>query len=357
MTKVGCLFGGESPEYEVSIVSAENVCSKLSEAGYEVIPIGIDPQGKWHVGEGAFSALKAFNGSELEKAALTNRFILDQLDLDVLFPVIHGRNGEDGAVQGFCELLGLPYVGGGVLNQSLCMDKISAKRLLCERGFPQPAWREVTGNPTPAFLEKQAKELEADLGYPLFVKPSRAGSSIGITKAKNRMDLEVALGLAFQFDTRVIVETAILNPVEVEIAALGGTDPFLSVPGEVLPQREYYDFQDKYLDGATQFVVPASIPESMLNDLNDQARQAWSLFDCFGMARIDFLCSGSTVYLSEINTIPGFTNISMYPSLLEASGVDQLELMNRLVDLAIERHRNQPKKHRFNSQSDWYRKT
>jgi len=356
MTKVACVFGGESPEFEVSIVSAENVTKQLIKAGFEVLPIGIDPAGKWHFGDSAFSRLQSYNGNGAVKHKHHSRFQLGRLDFDVLFPIIHGRTGEDGSIQGFCELLGIPYVGGGVLNQSICMDKITTKHLLSQNGFPQPLWRGLTLPETAAEREKMIRSLEADFGYPVFIKPSRAGSSIGITKAKNRMDLIGGLELAFNVDSRVIVEMAVPDPVEIEIAGLGGTKPFLSVPGEVLPNREYYDFREKYLDGSTGFVVPAQISASMEKEMLDQAEKAWKLLDCHGLARIDFLCSGQTVFLSEINTVPGFTEISMYPSLLEKSGISQTEMMKQLVDLALKRHAESERNYRYDSESSWYKK-
>jgi D-alanine-D-alanine ligase len=355
MKKVACIFGGESPEYEVSIVSAENVTHQLREAGYDVLPIGIDPAGTWHTGSGAFHTLRTFNGDPTCKKLFSSRMTLSDLDFDVVFPLIHGRTGEDGGIQGFCELLGIPFVGGGVLNQSLCMDKITSKRLLCQSGFPQPLWREVLLPGSNKDRDRILRSLESELGYPVFIKPSRAGSSIGISKAKNRMELISGLDIAFAVDSRVIVEQGVPNPVEIELSAMGGADPFLSVPGRIQPRREYYDFKEKYLAGQTLFEIPAAIPESMNQDMVEQARQAWVLFDCYGMARIDFLCSGSTVYLSELNTIPGFTGISMYPGLLEKSGVSQPELMNTLIELAFARHRTSQVNFRYNSHDDWYR--
>ncbi|PIE90339.1 MAG: D-alanine--D-alanine ligase A [Acidobacteria bacterium] len=354
MTKVAVLFGGESPEYEVSIVSAENILKQLELAGFETAPIGIDPSGKWHFGSDALNQLKRFRGDGSVKIDSNQRLKLAELQFDVLFPIIHGRTGEDGSIQGFCELLGFPYVGGGVLNQAICMDKITTKRLLTQAGFPQPLWRDLLLKDVLEFKDREICHIESSFGYPVFVKPSRAGSSIGITKAKNRMELLYGLQKAFDVDSRVIVEQAVPNPVELEVSALGKDEPFLSVFGEVIPQGEYYDFNDKYLDGATRFIVPAHVSASMEKDMKTQARKAWKLLNCHGMARIDFLCSGQTAYLSEINTVPGFTDISMYPNLLEKSGISQVKLMRELVKLAFEKHETSQKNYRFNSQSSWY---
>ena len=346
-------FGGQSPEYEVSIVSARNVHRQLQAAGYDAIPVGIDPGGNWHCGSDAFDILmdaagKTFSG---RPDMMGFQKLLDQ-GVDVLFPLVHGVSGEDGYIQGLCRLAGLPFVGGDVLNLSLCWDKIATRTIARAHGLPQPEFVAIGHDDWEpnGFIPK----IEAIMEYPVFVKPSRAGSSIGISKVKNRDELAPSIEEALKYDFRVIVEQG-LNAREIEIAGLGASNPTLSVPAEIIPGGEFYDFEEKYIKDQTKFIIPATFSQQQLEDLRSMARKAWKALSCFGMARIDFLVTPEVVYLNEINTIPGFTPISMYPALLERVGISQPQLMTELVNLALKRDTLLAVTHRFDSKEDWFK--
>ena len=355
LTSVALIFGGRSPEHEVSIVSARNVYKQLREAGFEVVPVGIDRNGTWLPGDEAFDALCAPPTSENVTPDLA-RFaeIVRDEGIDVVFPMVHGVTGEDGAIQGYCKLLGLPYVGGDLLSQSLAWDKLATRTLMAANGIPQPRflgfYRETFE------MDAAVEEIEKELSYPVFVKPARGGSSIGISKAKDREDLRTALDLALEFDYRVIVEEG-LEAREIEIAGLGAQSPTLSIPAEIIPGGEFYDFEEKYIKDETRFLTPAEVDSAQLETMHEIASKAWLLLNCYGLARIDFRLTAETAYLNEINTIPGFTPISMYPTLLEKSGISGVELMKRLVELALGRDRLMPCREHFESHQDWYKHT
>ncbi|MDJ0835601.1 MAG: D-alanine--D-alanine ligase family protein [Acidobacteriota bacterium] len=347
MTRVALIFGGQSPEHEVSIVSARYVYSQLREAGYSVLPVGIDRSGGWHFGGHAFETL--CQNPVPKGEGLTS---LAAMDVDVVFPIIHGLTGEDGSIQGYCNLLGLPWVGSDVLSASLCWDKLAARAVLLEHGIPQPPYLALyRENYDPDVTATQVAE---QLGFPVFVKPARAGSSIGISKVNQPENLAAALENAFRFDYRVLVEPG-LEAREIEIAGLGAQDPQLSIPARIIPENEFYDFEEKYLNGRTTFEVPARIEPHVLERMHDIARRAWLALNCYGMARIDFLVTDDEVFLNEINTHPGFTSISMYPRLMRESGVPTPELMRRLVQLALDRDRLQAVTRDFQSGRDWFK--
>ncbi len=349
MTVVALIFGGRSPEHEVSIVSARNVNKNLKKAGLQVYPIGIDRAGRWWGGEEAFEILCNNTQPDSDVSPVQ---VLSQSACDVVFPLVHGVTGEDGCIQGMCKLLNLPYVGGDPLNQSLCWDKLATRTILANNGLPQPRF---LGFFKHEFDEGRAvQQIESTLDYPVFIKPSRTGSSIGVSKAHCREDLIMALGKAFEYDYRIIVEENI-DGQEIEIAGLGSTDPQLSIPAQIIPGSDFYDFSEKYLNSGTRFVIPAPIEPHRLDELKAIARKAWVLLNCYGLSRIDFMVSKNGVYLNEVNTVPGFTAISMYPALMEKSGVSPVNLMKKLVELALKRDELLACKDHFETSQNWYK--
>lgn len=354
---VGLLFGGESPEHEVSIVSAKSIAAHLDPARFEVRPIGISREGVWTMLGDPFARLSA--GERPERSAHpflpVERGAESHPLPDLFFNAIHGATGEDGQLQGYLELLHRPYTGAGLLAMAAGMDKWITKRVWENERLPvvpyvgvtEERWRLDSG----AVLREAAP-----LGMPLFVKPANLGSSIGVEKVKRADDLPEALDRSFTFDRRVLVEQG-LDAREIEVAVLGGEDPFVSVPGEILVAGEFYDFKDKYLDGKSRAVIPADLPAEIIERIRNHARAAFMAMDAYGMARVDFFLERGSgrLHLNEINLIPGFTHISMYPKMMEASGVPYRELLTRLVDLALARHAQmQAKLRSYVSGSDWY---
>jgi D-alanine-D-alanine ligase len=312
--KVAVLYGGRTGEHEVSVRSAASVMEAMDPAKYEASKVFITKEGRWEP-----------------------RPILPEPGanpgIDVVFPVLHGTFGEDGTVQGLLELADLPYVGAGVLGSAAAMDKEIMKRLCRERGLPVVEYVALARGAL--CVEK----VERALAYPVFVKPANLGSSVGISKARNREELEAALGLAADYDRKVIVERAI-DGREIECAVLGNQAPQAAVPCEILPSREFYDYEDKYLLDQAGTVVPADLPRETTEEVRRLAVACYQAVECEGMARVDFLLEAATgrLYINEINTIPGFTSISMYPKMWEAAGLPYPALIDRLIQLALERH-------------------
>ncbi len=337
--RVAVLFGGRSGEHEVSLQSAANVMTALDQARYEIVPIGIDRQGKWLPSAEAHALLTSgqpFEGHEPARA-LAALSLAEGRPLDVVFPVLHGTYGEDGSLQGFLEMAGLPYVGCGVLASALAMDKVMCKRVFRDQGLPIA---DYVWFPSKGWSEAQRQQVEEVCGYPSFVKPANLGSSVGVSKAHDRAELEQAVAKAARYDSKIVVERAVPEAREIECAVLGNDEPRASVPGEIIPSREFYDYAAKYLDGTSELLIPAPLPPEETAHIQASAIQAFQSLDCSGMARVDFLLNRATgeLFLNELNTIPGFTAISMYPKLWEASGVPVSELVDRLIALAIERH-------------------
>jgi len=353
--RVAVLYGGRSGEHEVSLLSAHNVIKYLDRSVFEVVPIGIDKKGVWFLGEDR-ETLKLNQDQEhmLFDPDLIGRPIMAASSLvkytqskdrifDVVFPVIHGTYCEDGTVQGLLELAEVPYVGCGVLSSAIGMDKDISKRLVKGAGISVPPYLHIKQ----AEWEKSPKKIiEAinELMYPVFVKPANTGSSVGIEKIKNEKDLASAITNAFQYDTKVLIEKGI-NAIELEVAVLeareSGEDPIVSVVGEVTPNHEFYSYEAKYLDAeGASFNIPAKIDETLQNEVRDAAKMIFNALECEGMARVDLFLDRDTnkIYFNEINTIPGFTQISMYPKLMAASGVSYKDLLTHLVMLAISRH-------------------
>jgi D-alanine-D-alanine ligase len=359
--RVGVVFGGRSSEHEVSLSSARNVMHALQEAGHIVVPIGITRQGSWLTADPLRQLIENAETSRGEADAQDIRAPHRQSEppapadawallphnsgqgplpaIDVVFPVLHGPYGEDGTIQGLMEMANIPYVGCDVLSSALAMDKAVAKRLFASAGLAQtpsvllmrPDWRENS--------DDAIATVEAKLAYPLFVKPSNLGSSVGVTKARNRTELGNAIDIACLYDRKVIVEQAVSNAREIEVSVLGNDQPIASVPGEIIPGAEFYDYNAKYVDDTSQLIIPAPLTTEQTAQVRDYAVRAFRAVNGSGLARVDFLLDDATgiIYLNELNTMPGFTRISMYPKLWEASGVTYSELVSRLVELALER--------------------
>jgi D-alanine-D-alanine ligase len=364
---VGVIYGGRSGEHEVSIASAAAVVQNLDTQRYEPIPIRIEKDGRWVIADRLPASSSAAEVIEQSRAETAKRLepggreahllahpseeqimtiergtspAITGLALDVVFPVLHGPYGEDGTVQGLLELANIPYVGAGVLSSAGSMDKAVAKVLFAARGLPVSKYLVVRRHDWMASPGRIIGEVSARLGYPVFVKPANLGSSVGISKAKSEAALSAAIDTAAEFDRKIVIEAAVPNAREIEIAVLGNEHPETSVPGEVIPSREFYDYQAKYIDDNSQVVIPAQLPPGVAAEVKRLAIDAFRALECEGMARVDFLMNGSTgtLYINEINTIPGFTTISMYAKMWAASGVSYAQLLDRLITLARDRH-------------------
>lgn len=358
--RIGIVFGGRSGEHEVSVASARSIMAAIDQNRYEVVPIAIARSGQWLAGV-APQALAAPSEAQTSAGAdalppvpagvdgeVAGFARLPQVQagggaglgaIDVIFPVLHGTYGEDGALQGMLEMAGLPYVGCGVLGSALGMDKEKAKLIFQAAGLPTVPGVTVFRAEVERDLSTAVARIAERFGYPVFVKPANLGSSVGVSKAHDAGELGAALALAARYDRKIVVEQAI-DCREVECAVLGNDDPQASVVGEIVPSKEFYDYEAKYLDGASRLFIPAPIPEATAEAIRQMAVTAFRALDLSGLARVDFFLDRTTgqVYLNEVNTLPGFTEISMYPKLWEASGLPYPQLISRLIDLAIERH-------------------
>ncbi len=339
--RISIIFGGRSAEHEISIISARSVFDAINKEKYEIISVYIDKNGLWRMVSSPFAEedFKKKGYSFLPWFCETEIF-----EADVFFPLLHGPYGEDGSIQGIFEMADVPYVGAGIMGSSLGMNKVKTKEVLSYHGIPVVEWMAFRD-----FEWRDGKEgiLEKckNLGLPLFVKPSNLGSSIGITKVKNYSSLFQAMENAFKWDRTILVERGI-NAREIECSVLGNDNPIVSVPGEVIPYREFYDYRDKYIEGKTKFEIPANLSEEEIKKFQTLSIKTFLALECYGMARVDFLMERETnkIYVSEINTIPGFTSISMYPKLWEASGIPYPQLIEKLIELAIERHASKKRK-------------
>ncbi len=346
MTKlrVGVIYGGRSGEHEVSIASAASIFKHLDRSRYEAVPIRIDKDGRWALTGAAPTALSA---AEVLKQGATEALqtieptaAVSRSGIDVVFPVLHGTYGEDGTVQGLLELASVPYVGCGVLASAVGMDKAVMKTLFVDRGLPVGPYLVVLRREWDGGAASVTARVANELRFPVFVKPANMGSSVGISKAKSDDELGTAMALAFQFDRKVVVEAAVPNAREIECAVLGNDEPAASLPGEVIPSREFYDYEAKYIDAASEVVIPAPLDERQTADIRRMSIEAFKAIDGAGMARVDFLLARDSgeLFVNEVNTIPGFTTISMYPKMWEASGLAYPQLLDRLIQLALERH-------------------
>jgi D-alanine-D-alanine ligase len=357
--RVGILFGGRSGEHEVSLLSGASILKAIDHRKFEVVPVGIDKQGRWLTSEAAEWLLKGKGHVELSagetgpatpseaasEKALDGQSCLDALSLDVVFPVLHGTFGEDGTIQGLFELADIAYVGAGVLGSSVGMDKEVMKRLLSHAKLPMVRHVTLLRTDWERSPRKGVAQVEAALKYPVFVKPANMGSSVGISKAHERRELTAALTLAAKYDRKLVVEQGVggkkAKAREFEVGVLGNDAPQASVVGEIIPGKEFYDYEDKYLAEGAVPVIPARLSASETKQIRQMAVAAFQACDLSGLARVDFLMEPDgkrRVYLNEVNTMPGFTQISMYPKLWKATGLGYKDLITRLIELALERH-------------------
>ena len=347
MLRVMVVFGGRSGEHEVSLSSARAVMEALEGSGrYEVQPVGITRDGRWLPGADSLRELESGGGErgatgEAELPAPVSERLPEGLGgTDVVFPVLHGPYGEDGTIQGLLELAGVPYVGSGVLASATGMDKVTMKKIFAYHGLPQVAWVGLTRKEWEEDGRVWLREIERGVGYPCFVKPSNMGSSVGISKANDEEELRGAMNLAAEFDRRLIVEAGV-DAREIEVAVLGNEDTNVSEPGEVVvDSHDFYDYEAKYTEGISRVLAPADIPGGTKMEVQRVARAAYRAVDAAGMARVDFFLERGTerLLLNEINTIPGFTPTSVYARLWDASGLSYEKLLDRLIELALERH-------------------
>jgi D-alanine-D-alanine ligase len=373
--RVGVVYGGRSGEHEVSVTSAASIFKHIDRSRYEPIPIRIEKDGRWTLSDKPPLALSAADVIQQARVAQArpiragrdtllapfptddtvvtierrpsasdesgglDRAVVRGLGLDVVFPVLHGPYGEDGTIQGLLELANVPYVGAGVLASATGMDKAAMKVLFAGSGLPVGEWRSFVRSEWERDRARIVPSL-ATLGLPVFVKPANLGSSVGISKVKTAAELEPAIEHALEFDRKVVIEAGVENAREIECAVLGNDDPRASVPGEIIPSREFYDYEAKYLDEASRSVIPADLTPAQVADVQRLSIAAFKAIDGAGLSRVDFLLSRTTgaLVLNEINTMPGFTTISMYSKMWEASGVSYAELVDRLIALGLERH-------------------
>jgi D-alanine-D-alanine ligase len=387
--RVGILFGGRSGEHEVSLLSAASVLNAIDKEKYEVVPIGITKEGRWLTAEHAENLLRGkpvheprhlragdpettpaaavlAQGESVvvppepvhresglvpfqSDATLTRRASDRAINVDVIFPVLHGTFGEDGTIQGLLELADIPYVGAGVLGSAAGMDKDVMKSLFIAAGIPIVKHVTILRGAWEKEPKKVQKRVESKLRYPVFVKPANLGSSVGISKARNRKELGPAIEEAAKFDRKIVIEQGVGGKKdkarEVECSVLGNDDPVASVPGEIVPGKEFYDYTAKYLDEGSQLIIPAKLTKVETKRVQELAVRAFQAVDCSGLARVDFLMDPKTrkIFLNEINTMPGFTSISMYPKLWAASGLAYVDLIDRLIQLGLERHADKKK--------------
>jgi D-alanine-D-alanine ligase len=328
--RVAVVMGGRSSEHEVSLASARSVLDALDPARYEAVTIEIGRDGRWELGAGSLAELGRDGRSAVETLPVPTSPVPATLaGVDVVFPVLHGPFGEDGTVQGMLELANVPYVGAGVTASALCMDKDLFKSILRDKGIP--VTRSVT-------LRRKADGFENPFGFPVFVKPARLGSSVGISKARGENELRAAIELAFRHDEKVLVEEFV-SGVEVECSVLGNEEPIASIPGEIVANSDWYDYSAKYDEGGMDLIVPPRVPQEAIDRVQELSVQSFRATECEGMARADcFVREDGEVLVNELNTIPGFTATSVYAKLFEASGVPYPELLERLIELALERH-------------------
>lgn len=348
------LFGGVSSEHEISCKSAFSVLTHLDQTRYTVYPVGITREGQWYLYKGEYDLIPSGKWEEdslhLSSAILspdrkTHGLELlgsdsrRSLPLDVVFPVLHGKNGEDGTVQGLLELSGIPYVGVGVLGSAVCMDKGIAKDVFAAANIPQCPYTVCDIGEYESNAESVLADIEAHLSYPMFVKPANAGSSVGISKAVDRAGLVHALAIAAPHDRKIVIEKCV-NAREIEVAVMGNNSPIASHPGEILPSNEFYDYKAKYIDGKSGLAIPCDLPADRMEEVRTLAVRAYKAGCCQGLARVDFFLDreDNRFYLNEINTLPGFTDISMFPKLFMHEGLSYGEILDRLIEYALRRN-------------------
>jgi len=358
--KLGVIYGGRSGEHEVSLMSARSVLSVIDRENFDVVEIGITRRGQWFVGENLWTKLQHEQYEDLTPAIFLptpqnpgiytkkNGEMVLYSALDVVFPVMHGTYSEDGTLQGLLELADIAYVGAGVLGSAVCMDKGLFKDVMIANDIPTLPYQVFSRTRIETDLNTCLHSAETIASYPLFTKPANLGSSVGISKCTSRSDLMEGLMQAAQYDRRVVVEQGVADAREIEISILGNENPSASVPGEIVPKDIFYTYAEKYINNTADLLIPAEIPEDKVKQIQTLAIRAYKATDCAGMGRVDFLIDRKTgeLYLNEINTIPGFTKISMYPKLWEASGLPYVGLIEKLIDLALERKTQRDKTER-----------
>jgi len=364
--RVGVIYGGRSGEHEVSLASAAAVFQNLDPERYEPVPIRIEKDGRWILPDRAPSLVSAAEvihsaAAKLDPSSGSREAhlvahpgndtlmtidrhqaqpVVSGLGLDVVFPVLHGPYGEDGTVQGLLELANVPYVGAGVLASAVGMDKATMKLVFTAKGLPVGDYEVVLKRDWQRDERAVMNAVVNRLGFPMFVKPANLGSSVGISKARHATELRAAIDLAAGFDRKIVIEAAIPQAREIECAVLGNDEPEASVPGEIIPGREFYDYEAKYLDDSSKTLIPAPLTDAQTVEVRTLAIRAFKAVDCSGMARVDFLLAGDSgvLFVNEVNTIPGFTTISMYSKMWAASGLPYPKLVDRLIALALDRH-------------------
>jgi D-alanine-D-alanine ligase len=360
--RVGVLFGGRSGEHEVSLMSARSVMDALDRDKYEVVAIGIDKEGRWLVGD-VMAALRAEADAATQAATLLpdpQAAALMQVvagpahavslsavaKLDVIMPILHGPYGEDGTVQGLLELAGLPYTGAGVVGSAVGMDKAIFKNVMQAQGIPVLPWRLVLASQWQSEPTAVLDELTRTLDFPMFTKPANLGSSVGISRCDSREAVAHGLNVAAKYDRRIVVEQGI-DARELEVSVLGNDRPIASVVGEIRPRRDFYDYVAKYVSNDSELLIPAPLDPPVAEEVRALALRAYRAIDCAGLGRVDLMMDRESerLYMNEINTIPGFTRISMYPKLWEASGISYAELLDRLIALALERYEKKRQLH------------
>ncbi len=349
--KIGILFGGASSEYEVSLLSASSVLTHINREKYDIVMLGITKDGRWLRYRGDIDDIRfdrwAESGNTAPAVVSPDRAVHGVMEilpdgrtvsirLDAVFPVMHGKNSEDGTLQGLFTVAGIPFVGCDTLSCALCMDKALARTITDNAGIPSTAWDWFYADALSDFAALETR-LVQKLGYPMFIKPANAGSSVGVSRATDTQSLRTAIELALEHDKKVVAEQAVIGQ-EVECAVLGNDSPITSMVGEIAPVAEFYDYNAKYIDNTTNLYIPARISGEIAQTVRDMAARSYRALCCTGLSRVDFFVKkDGTVLLNEINTIPGFTHISMYPKLFEATGIPYPELIDRLITLALER--------------------
>jgi len=349
------VFGGQSGEHEVSVVSADSVIKALDIEKYDIETLGITKEGKWYWGvkpgdwkqeSGRIlpdykQVALVLNPNDAQFIALDGSKLPFEGKCDIIFPVMHGPKGEDGAIQGLFEMAGIPYVGSGVLGGSLGMDKDRMKAVFRDAGLPIVLHLTFLRSELAANTDGVVERISSSIGYPCFVKPANLGSSVGISRADNKSQLKKALEYASEFDRKIVVEKGV-RAREIELSVLGNDAPEVSVPGEIIPSKEFYDYEAKYIDTGSKLIIPANLRADVTKELQDYARKAFMAVEAKGLARMDFFVTeDESIYINEINTLPGFTEISMYPKLWEASGLSYPDLLDRLIELGMERFRDE----------------
>lgn len=348
--RVGILFGGRSAEHEVSVISAQGVMAAIDQDRFQAVPMGVTKDGTWLTPQETQVALAAIKGKRMgalqEPAGrgFSGRVLVALRRVDVLFPLVHGTYGEDGSLQGLLEMLGIPYVGAGVAASAVGMDKALQQMVFRQASLPVPHSLVVTPPQWNSEMTAVVRQIESELSYPCFVKPANSGSSIGTTKARSREDLANGLAEAFRHDRKALVEQAIEGR-HIECSVLGNDDPQASPLGEIVFSRDFYDYVAKYEDPRTRLIIPADLPREVSERLRAMAIAVFKTIDCAGMGRVDFfLARDGQAYVNEINTIPGFTPVSMYPKLWEAAGLSYSDLITRLIELGLERHQERQRR-------------